>query len=92
MKVNCDIQQIFPNSVNVFVRLHTRLTTDHRYTIESFSFRCYRSGMAHLLDSRIMKRDSEVFRVTEQQFEECKQANDNGAEYILEPKEGEMNS
>ena len=46
--------------------------------------------MAHLLDSRVMKRDSEVFRVTEQQFEECKQANDNGAEYILEPKEGEM--
>ena len=46
--------------------------------------------MAHLLDSRVMKRDSEVFRVTEQQFEECKQANDNGAEYILEAKEGEM--
>ena len=62
----------------------------HLSTITSFCFLSHLLGMAHLLDSRVMKRDSEVFRVTEQQFEECKQANDNGAEYILEPKEGEM--
>ena len=45
--------------------------------------------MASLVDSRLTKRDSEVFRVTEQQFEECKVANENGAAYVLEPKDGE---
>ena len=44
--------------------------------------------MSSLINSRLVKRDTEVIRVTEQQFEECKEANDKGAEYILEPKEG----
>ena len=48
-----------------------------------------RLGMASLVESRLTKRDSEVIRVTEQQFEECKAANENGAAYVLEPKDGE---
>ena len=39
-----------------------------------------------------MKRESEVIRVTEQQFEECKEANDKGVEYGLEAKEGKLPS
>ena len=44
--------------------------------------------MAYLMDSRIVKRDTEIIRVTEQQFEECKEANEKGMQYTLEAKDG----
>ena len=44
--------------------------------------------MSQLLNSRFVKRDAEVIRVTEQQFEGCREANESGADFSLEPKEG----
>ena len=44
--------------------------------------------MSQLINSRFVKRDAEIIRVTEQQFEECRKANEKGVDYLLEPKEG----